>query len=359
MVTILWRETKMSDASIIKSGMCGENLKWTMDSIGTLTICGEGEMEKYHWSYSPPWEKFPIKSVVIKPGVTSITSYAFRGIKLSEISIPESVIRIDSSAFYFSGLSTITLPNKLSVISNNVFEGCERLTSIIVPPSVTEIDSEAFFDCKSLKLITLHENIKHIAYDAFDNCIYLTIICHEGSYAHHFCEKRKLSFIFDYQFEAFQGILPPGIERLTAPFPADEEKPFIFVSYSHKDRDRVLDITKTIYEAGWKIWYDEGLTIGDKYDETLEEHVKSCTAFLLFISSNSVNSNYVIENEIPWAQMYGKPIIKCILDKECDYIIEDNSVIATVTPSNIEDTLKKQKVCYKVKPVLRKEFLLS
>ena len=78
--------------------------------------------------------------------------------------------------------------------------------------------------------------------------------------------------------------------RCGAPFLADEESPFIFISYSHKDRDTVLGIIKELYESGWKIWYDEGLTIGDSYDETLETHVRNCAAFLLFVTENSLQS---------------------------------------------------------------------
>ena len=147
--------------------------------------------------------------------------------------------------------------------------------------------------------------------------------------------------MFDYQYEAFHGLLPPGIEKLASPFPADEEKPYVFISYSHKDRDRILRIITTLYESGWKIWYDEGLTIGDRYDETLEEHVRDCAAFLLFITEQSHKSRYIIENEIPWAIRYGKPVIKCILDEGIDHEIRDGFVKATVSQSEIEPTLEK------------------
>ena len=150
-----------------------------------------------------------------------------------------------------------------------------------------------------------------------------------------------LKFIFDFQYEAFHGVVPSGIEMRQSPFFADEEKPFIFISYSHIDRSEILEIIKELYESGWKIWYDEGLTIGDRYDETLEAHIKECSAFLLFVTENSINSEYIKENEIPWAVKYCKPIINCLINCENTYEINDGSVIASVSPSNIEQALEK------------------
>ena len=56
-------------AEITDSGTCGENLTWTLDDAGTLTISGTGAM-----SYSfAPWGYLRgiIKKVVIKDGVTN------------------------------------------------------------------------------------------------------------------------------------------------------------------------------------------------------------------------------------------------------------------------------------------------
>ena len=36
-----------SAAEIVDSGNCGDNLTWTLDSEGTLTISGNGSMENY------------------------------------------------------------------------------------------------------------------------------------------------------------------------------------------------------------------------------------------------------------------------------------------------------------------------
>ena len=218
---------------------------------------------------------------------------------------------------------------------------CKNLTEVILPKNLEEIEARAFASCARLPLLIMPNSPVAIDDSAFSHCENITIVCRESSQTHQYCLDNRLTYLFDYQFEAFHGVIPPGIEKLASPFLADEEKPFIFISYSHKDRDEVLQIIKTLYESGWKIWYDEGLTIGDRYDETLEEHVRNCSAFLLFVTENSLNSYYCRENEIPWAIEHGKPIIRCNLVEGLNYEVEESAVAATVSQADIETALEK------------------
>lgn len=39
----------------VASGTCGENLTWTLDTDGTLTISGEGEMTDWNYLSNAPW----------------------------------------------------------------------------------------------------------------------------------------------------------------------------------------------------------------------------------------------------------------------------------------------------------------
>jgi len=66
-------------APVVASGTCGENLTWTLDETGLLTISGEGNMADYSSSASVPWNDYrsSIKTVVMEEGVTSISDFAF------------------------------------------------------------------------------------------------------------------------------------------------------------------------------------------------------------------------------------------------------------------------------------------
>ncbi len=280
---------------------------------------------------------------VIPGGVTGIAGWVFKDhFRLLHVTIPDSVRAIGSGAFSGCGeLRSVTIPAGVRSIEAHTFSGCRSLTSVIIPEGAGSIGEGAFAACAELKSVTVPESVVRIHPEAFKDCPKLTVICTEGSYAHRYCLEHDLSFIFDYQFEAFHGLLPPGFEKLASPFLADEEKPYIFISYSHKDRDTVLPILRDLYEEGWRVWYDEGLTIGDCYDETLEARVRGCAAFLLFVSRNSLNSFYCRENEIPWAVDAARPVIKCVLERGKDLDIPGGSVIGTVDKNSIPQALER------------------
>ena len=284
-----------------------------------------------------------LSQINIPFGVTSIGDMAFISCtSLRSIVIPDSVTEIDEMAFDgCTSLRSVTLSNSLTVIMPRIFFECTSLESVTIPASVKEIRKFAFSNCTSLSTVIIPDSVTEISEYTFHESPSVTVVCPEGSYAHLYCADSMLPFIFDYQFEAFHGLLPQGFEKLASPFLADEEKPYIFISYSHKDRDEVLPIIRVLYESGWKIWYDEGLTIGDHYDEILEAHVRNCSAFLLFISENSLKSFYCREYEIPWAADAGRPIIKCVLDEDANDDINEGIAIVPAVPAEIEAALEK------------------
>lgn len=97
-----------------------------------------------------------VTSVTIPDSVTSISDEAFINCpKLTNISIPNSVTYIGFSAFHSCrSLKSITLPSSLSTISEALFLGCSQLTTIHIPVSVTSIGNNAFADCPSLMTVT-------------------------------------------------------------------------------------------------------------------------------------------------------------------------------------------------------------
>ncbi|MBR0405254.1 MAG: leucine-rich repeat protein, partial [Eggerthellaceae bacterium] len=241
---------------------------------------------------------------------------------------------------YHAGEAHVVIPDYVTAIGNRAFSGCTGVASVSVPEGVTEIYDNAFADCATLASVTVPGSVTKIGKDAFRNSP-ATVVCPEGSYAHRYCLENRVAFVFDYQYEAFGGLLPRGFEKLASPFSADEEGPFVFVSYSHRDRELVLPVIKELYENGWRIWYDEGLTIGDSYDETLEAHVRGCSAFLLFVTPNSLESAYIAANEVPWAVSFGKPIVECMLEGDERYPVRGGSAVAVVAPSGIRRALEQ------------------
>ncbi len=92
---------------------------------------------------------------------------------LKQLTIPENVEKIDSSAFEYSGLTSIKLGNGISEISNDLFYGCSSLKSIEIPQSVKTIGSYAFSGCEELETVVLYEGLESIGEWAFNECVNL------------------------------------------------------------------------------------------------------------------------------------------------------------------------------------------
>ncbi len=63
----------LSEATVLYSGTCGENVTWTLTKDGTLTISGTGAMKNYGYEGGQPWMAYAnqITSVVVENGVTA------------------------------------------------------------------------------------------------------------------------------------------------------------------------------------------------------------------------------------------------------------------------------------------------
>ncbi len=89
---------------------------------------------------------------------------------LTSINIPNSVTLIEGWAFSgCTSLNKVIMSNSLKHIEGGAFYNCTSLTDIIIPDSVTFIDSEAFHNCSSLTSIILSSNIKIIKIATFSN----------------------------------------------------------------------------------------------------------------------------------------------------------------------------------------------
>ena len=158
-----------------------------------------------------PWfnDRSKINKVVIEYGVTSIGSRVFHlCLRLTSITIPNSVTSIRDYAFKNCNITSITIPNSVTSIGEKVFMDNLRLTSIIVekdnpkydsrdncnaiietksntliagcnntviPSSVTSIGDYAFFG-SDLTSITIPNSVKSIGDYAFGGCSDLTSI---------------------------------------------------------------------------------------------------------------------------------------------------------------------------------------
>ena len=73
--------------------------------------------------------------------------------------------------------------------------------------------------------------------------------------------------------------------------PYQGDKPYIFVSYAHKNKEQVWPILKRMISQGFRIWYDEGIDPGTEWDTEIAQHIDQCDYFISFISEAYCNSD--------------------------------------------------------------------
>lgn len=113
-----------------------------------------------------------LTSVMIPNNVTIIRKAAFRECAvLISIDIPSSVETIGEYAFYgCSSLDSLIIPNSVIGIGSRAFEGCSGLSYVTLSNSITKIEERLFYGCTLLKSITIPEGVVTIGEKAFTGC---------------------------------------------------------------------------------------------------------------------------------------------------------------------------------------------
>ena len=138
----------------------------------------------------------------IPDSVIAIDDYAFAHGHLTQVTIPDSVISIGASTFFFNkSIKSITIPGSVKTISRSAFWGCTALTDAIICDGVETIEDSAFHECRALTKITIPDSVTAIGDYAFSCCSALesvTIpdsVISLGNYAFYLCDGLKSAVI--------------------------------------------------------------------------------------------------------------------------------------------------------------------
>ena len=197
-VTAFAESENGGEVTTVDSGYCGadnggENLRWTLDNNGVLTITGSGAMKDYTWDENVRldwyvYHKDDIHSVVLDNRITHIGDYAFDKCTNIEsvrytgytgnagVALPESVTTIGVHAFSDTGVTgTLKLPEHLTEIDSLAFYHCGKLNGELkLPDTVKEIGGFAFNSCGFTGKLELPASLENIGNDAFESCSGLT-----------------------------------------------------------------------------------------------------------------------------------------------------------------------------------------
>lgn len=64
--------------------------------------------------------------------------------------------------------------------------------------------------------------------------------------------------------------------------PHEGSKPYLFISYSHKNKKDVFKILNRMNQDGYRIWYDEGIEWGTEWPTEIANHLVEAQAVLFF-----------------------------------------------------------------------------
>lgn len=179
-------------ADVIASGNCGTNggnVRWSLDSDGTITISGANErMADYYAGTNnrAGWysNRDKIKKVVVEDGVINIGSYAFADCNnLKEVYFG-TIDTLGNNAFEnCTSLKHAYLPDSCSWIWTAAFKGCTSLLSAYIGycnSYANSIPDEMFRNCTSLGVLKLGGGINKFNANSLNGCSSLTSIITEA-----------------------------------------------------------------------------------------------------------------------------------------------------------------------------------
>ena len=99
--------------------------------------------------------------------------------------------------------------------------------------------------------------------------------------------------------------------------PSKDQAAKVFISYSHKDKGFAKKLAGNLEKEGMKVWWDfDALKGGQDWQKEIERGIKQCQYFLVALTPDAVNSEWV-GNEIAYASQAQKTIIP-LHRKKCE-----------------------------------------
>ena len=95
--------------------------------------------------------------------------------------------------------------------------------------------------------------------------------------------------------------------------PYEGDKPYLFLSYCHKNASKIYSIIERLTIDGYRVWYDDGLHPGDDWPEVIAQHLFDSAA-CIFAVSQEYTQSHNCKNELTYAVNNNKPKVSLILE---------------------------------------------
>ena len=90
--------------------------------------------------------------------------------------------------------------------------------------------------------------------------------------------------------------------------PYEGTRPFLFISYAHRQSDEVVETIRILHEKGYRLWYYEGIPAGSDWPANIAQHMRDCEKVVFFLSERAMESPNCY-SEMRTAARSGKPIL--------------------------------------------------
>lgn len=98
------------------------------------------------------------------------------------------------------------------------------------------------------------------------------------------------------------------------PIAYEGNKPYIFISYSHRNSNTVMTIIEHLQSEGYRVWFDGGIEAGSEWPEYIADHLNRCECVLTFISDTFVDSQNC-RRELNFALDLKKPVLNVYIEE--------------------------------------------
>ena len=165
----------LTNASIVEGG--DSYHQWNVAANGDATIetyYGPWNTENNVLTRCMFYNMPTLRSISLPKDITKIGEYALAqdrntNLKLAHVDIPASVTTIDKCAFYYAGITELTIPSGVTRIEENTFANCRKLKRAVLPDGITFIGNSAFSECHELEDINIPTSLETIREYAFYN----------------------------------------------------------------------------------------------------------------------------------------------------------------------------------------------
>jgi len=228
-----------------------------------------------------------LKSISLPYGLETIGNGAFSTCdSLSNVTIPESVSYIGPGAFtYCTSLRSITVPEGIVSLSGT-FAYCTNLKEVNLPDSL-EILSGTFTLCSNLTSITLPANLRKISEDTFEGCQKLSSVIFKNSDGWEtyywvedssmeyggYSETEQLSASTISNYTTAAELLRGGAESMKGPWEAPERPIYRTCAFCSEMND--TNTAEKNYDTYGIHWICSGCDKVNYYCPTCNRHVDS------------------------------------------------------------------------------------